>query len=121
MYEDKLSEYTRLRGEPYARGEMSAEEKRVDELVRKFLNRLKPAGLQRWVAYRDESEFKRVRLRDMLWHVFEEELQHRGELNALFWLMDIDPPITGWDPWVEGREVISETAYRRLRGSRRTC
>jgi uncharacterized damage-inducible protein DinB len=34
------------------------------------------------------------RLRDLLRHMVEEELQHRGELNALFWQMDVRPPLS---------------------------
>jgi uncharacterized damage-inducible protein DinB len=33
-------------------------------------------------------------LRDLLRHMVEEELQHRGELNALFWQMDVRPPLS---------------------------
>ena len=46
----------------------------------------------------------------MLWHLVEEELQHRGELNALFWQIDIDPPHTDWLDWkVEIGEVKPST------------
>jgi uncharacterized damage-inducible protein DinB len=41
-------------------------------------------------------------VRDMLWHLLEEELQHRGELNALLWQMDVDPPILDWLTWKFG-------------------
>jgi uncharacterized damage-inducible protein DinB len=37
-------------------------------------------------------------LADIIWHMHEEELQHRGELNAMFWQMDIDPNATAWWP-----------------------
>jgi uncharacterized damage-inducible protein DinB len=37
-----------------------------------------------------------VSLADIMWHMLEEELQHRGEPNALFWQMDIDPPADAW-------------------------
>jgi uncharacterized damage-inducible protein DinB len=33
-------------------------------------------------------------LRDLLRHMVEEELQHRGELNALFWQMNVSPPLS---------------------------
>ena len=42
-----------------------------------------------------------VSVRDVLWHLVEEELQHRGELNALLWQMDVDAPIFDWIDWVE--------------------
>lgn len=42
-----------------------------------------------------------VSVRDALWHLVEEELQHRGELNALLWQIDVDPPIFDWIKWVD--------------------
>jgi uncharacterized damage-inducible protein DinB len=35
---------------------------------------------------------------DILVHVFEEEVHHRGELIALFWQMGIEPPLIGYPP-----------------------
>ena len=35
-------------------------------------------------------------LRTIIWHMVEEELQHRGEMNALFWQMNIDAPTRAW-------------------------
>ena len=35
----------------------------------------------------------------MLWHLVEEELQHRGEVNALLWQINVDPPVTNWFDW----------------------
>jgi uncharacterized damage-inducible protein DinB len=35
---------------------------------------------------------------DILVHVFEEEIHHRGELIALFWQMGIEPPVIGYPP-----------------------
>lgn len=40
-----------------------------------------------------------VPIREVLWHLVEEELQHRGELNALLWQMDVTPPIESWIEW----------------------
>jgi uncharacterized damage-inducible protein DinB len=40
-------------------------------------------------------------VRDMLWHLVEEEPQHRDELNALLWQLDVDPPILDWIDWVK--------------------
>ena len=33
---------------------------------------------------------------DILVHIFEEEVHHRGELMALFWQMGIEPPVIGY-------------------------
>jgi len=35
-------------------------------------------------------------LRTIVWHMVEEELQHRGEMNALFWQMDVNAPTRAW-------------------------
>ena len=38
----------------------------------------------------------RVNLRTIIWHLLEEELQHRGEMNALFWQSDVEAPTRAW-------------------------
>jgi uncharacterized damage-inducible protein DinB len=40
-----------------------------------------------------------VPIREVLWHLVEEELQHRGELNALLWQIDVDAPVFSWIDW----------------------
>jgi uncharacterized damage-inducible protein DinB len=37
-----------------------------------------------------------VTAEDVLVHVFEEEVHHRGELIALLWQMNVEPPSMGW-------------------------
>jgi uncharacterized damage-inducible protein DinB len=46
--------------------------------------------------------------RGTLLHVIEHELQHRGELNALLWQIDVEPPIMDWDEF----EKIWSTTYK---------
>jgi len=41
-----------------------------------------------------------LRARQLLHHMIEEQLQHIGELNALFWQLNIDPPVTEYMDWV---------------------
>ena len=44
---------------------------------------------------------------DICWHMVEEELQHRGEINALLWQMDIDPRLQTTEiGWMPGRKAI---------------
>jgi uncharacterized damage-inducible protein DinB len=38
----------------------------------------------------------KLNLRTVIWHLVEEELQHRGEMNALFWQMDVEAPTRAW-------------------------
>jgi hypothetical protein len=37
-----------------------------------------------------------TRLADIAWHMVEDQLQQVGELNALLWQMDLDPPTHAW-------------------------
>ena len=37
-----------------------------------------------------------VSVEDVLIHLFEEEVHHRGELIALFWQMGVEPPSMSW-------------------------
>jgi len=37
-----------------------------------------------------------VTAEDVLIHVFEEEVHHRGELIAMLWQMGAEPPIMSW-------------------------
>jgi uncharacterized damage-inducible protein DinB len=36
-------------------------------------------------------------------HVIEHELQHRGELNALLWQIDVEPPVLDWATFEEAQ------------------
>jgi len=87
-------------------GEIARFESELQAQVDHFLGGLVEGDLQRRIPvpkkvashYRDST----VLLRDILWHLVEEELQHRGELNALLWQMDVDAPILSWIKWAEG-------------------
>lgn len=72
------------------------------EMVR-FLNGLTEEDLDRTFRIPKGGGFPSdlvLSVRDMLWHLVEEELQHRGELNALLWQFDVDPPIFDWIDWI---------------------
>jgi uncharacterized damage-inducible protein DinB len=99
-YEGKLPDSSKeLSGRIKSIQELKEEEKRVDSAVLKFVEALSPSDLDSTFDTSDQLNKWRFTLRQMLWHLVEEELQHRGELNALFWQMDIDPPITDWLDW----------------------
>lgn len=96
FYEGKVSEYEPLSiGKRYTRNETEAEEKKVDSHITSLLEKLTPDDLEREVQVRDNGETLQFQLRGILIHMIEEELQHRGELNVLFWQLDIDPPLMG--------------------------
>ena len=85
--------------------EVSALEAEVDDYMDDFMQRLSAEDLKKSFQYTvGKGKSKKVRTRilgDMLWHMIEEELQHRGELNALLWQDDIEPPVTSWFEWKE--------------------
>ena len=74
---------------------------RVARSSRRLARSLTPARLHRRFVVRgtsgDGKSFEmRMNLRTIIWHMVEEELQHRGELNALFWQQDMDAPTRSW-------------------------
>ena len=105
VYTDKVSERMLLRDTGLSLGEIKQEEHKIDAFVKMFLRKLSIKDLTKAVAWHEvDSKGKswriKITMRDMLWQLVGEELQHRGELNALFWQIDVDPPITEWvDFW----------------------
>jgi uncharacterized damage-inducible protein DinB len=78
---------------------LKKEAKEMDPYILNFTAELKPADLSRWIERTRDGEPFKFNVRNMMWHLVEEELQHRGELNALLWQSNVDPPITGWGTW----------------------
>jgi len=69
----------------------------VEKRMKEYLKSLSSAGLRKtYVVTGEEHKSARITAEDILIHVFEEEVHHRGELNALLWQMGIDPPPMGW-------------------------
>jgi uncharacterized damage-inducible protein DinB len=68
-------------------------EKRMDN----YLQLLSPAKLTEILtATDDDGKPVEVTAEDVLIHVFEEEVHHRGEFIALLWQMGIEPPLMSW-------------------------
>jgi len=78
-------------------GEVKSYMGHVEKRMQEYLSSLSSAGLKKMYTVTGE-EHKRARItaEDVLVHLVEEEIHHRGELNALLWQMDIDPPPMGW-------------------------
>ncbi len=98
---DRLGEYRRLRTRVKSVSEARLRESEVDSLVIKYVECLKPTDLKRNIVWHDGAKVKKATLDTILHHMIEEELQHRGEINAVLWQMNVDPPVTGWDDWIE--------------------
>ncbi len=79
--------------------ELKGDAERMSPQILEFVQRLRPEDLGRWIDRPRDGEPFRFNVKNMLWHLIEEELQHRGELNALLWQFDVDPPVTGWGAW----------------------
>jgi len=71
--------------------------KRVENRIHEYLSSLTTANLNNRFTVTDENgKTFRVTAEDILIHVFEEEVHHRGELIALLWQMNVEPPPMGW-------------------------
>jgi uncharacterized damage-inducible protein DinB len=69
----------------------------VEDRMREYLDALTPEGLsKKYAVTNDAGETIQVSAEDVLIRVFEEEVHHRGEIIALMWQMDIEPPLMGW-------------------------
>lgn len=105
-HEESREASTRVRGRVHTIQELKEEEKKMDSTFMDLVEGLNSSDLDDTFEISDNSNKWRYTLRQMLWHLVEEELQHRGELNALFWQIDVDPPITDWIDWrVEVGEI----------------
>jgi uncharacterized damage-inducible protein DinB len=69
----------------------------VETRMRDYLNSLSTGGLEKkYTVTNDADETIEITAEDVLIHVFEEEVHHRGELIALLWQMGVEPPLMGW-------------------------
>jgi uncharacterized damage-inducible protein DinB len=83
-------------GRRYTRAEAAKEMRDVDRVLRSVLGTLTVKDLDRKITnpfYKREK----IELRIILVHMIEEELQHRGEMNALLWQAGKDPPVIGYN------------------------
>lgn len=104
VYNNRMPEWKRLREEKrYSRKEVAEEERKIDSYVMNFVNSLRPKDL--YTPMRDQTGRGTIELRKMLLHMVEEELQHRGELNALLWRMNVEPPITQFQDYLNSKSV----------------
>jgi uncharacterized damage-inducible protein DinB len=84
----KFEEYTTLK-------EIETYMEQVEKRMHDYLETLSPENLKK--KYEGWGRRKgKATTEDILVHVFEEEVHHRGELVALFWQMGIEPPRIGY-------------------------
>ena len=87
----KFEEYKTLK-------EIGAYMELVENRMNKYLKSLSPEDLKKKYSGRRNGKLETVTAEDILVHVFEEEVHHRGELIALFWQMGVKPPVIGYPP-----------------------
>jgi uncharacterized damage-inducible protein DinB len=87
----KFEEYKTLK-------EIGAYMRHIENRMSKYLKSLSPEDLKKEYKGRRKERPETVTAEDILVHVFEEEIHHRGELIALFWQMGIKPPVIGYPP-----------------------
>ena len=74
-------------------------EKRLDKATLRFVDGLRPSDLDRRIFFEIKGRKGSMTWEEGLWHLVEEELQHRGEMIALLWEDDIEPPWTNFPRW----------------------
>jgi len=83
--------------------DVAREEEEIDAYLLGLMQRLTPSDLEKsfefTYAHGKGRRKGRAKLGNLLWHLVEEELQHRGEINALLFQENISPPITDWFDW----------------------
>ena len=78
----------------------SAEE--TEAKTKDYLAKLTPAELERKVEFsRPNTQPMLVRVEDILIHTALENIHHFGELIALLWQMDVEPPHMGWLGYIQ--------------------
>ena len=71
--------------------------KQVEARLERYTSRLDLQGLNaEYSVKNDAGETITVTAEDVLIHIFEEEVHHRGELIGLLWQMGVEPPLMGW-------------------------
>jgi len=105
VYNDRISESTDLREKrKYSKKEVAREERKIDSRVMNFVNSLRSRDLDKVLTVHEgPNQMLTIKISVMLLHMIEEELQHRGELNALLWQMNVEPPIIEYQDYAKSR------------------
>jgi uncharacterized damage-inducible protein DinB len=74
-------------------------EGQIDSASLDFVDRLRVSDLGRKIWFNIKGCKFSLTWEDTLWHMVEEELQHRGEIIALLWAEDIEPPWANYMRW----------------------
>jgi uncharacterized damage-inducible protein DinB len=115
VYHDRVREYPLARFRTRVRTLKGAQRAMAQTTreIHRFVGRLKARDLDRVIEFTAPANDEwtrwlreRITMRAMLWHMVEEELQHRGEMNALLWRHGIEPPVLGIHEWSDGKTIL---------------
>ena len=99
---DVLTEETLWSGKDYDQytscSDIQAYMEHVENRMHNYLSTMQPQTLSKNCTIKDDATQKTtvVTAEDILIHVFEEEVHHRGELIALLWQIGVEPPMMSW-------------------------
>jgi uncharacterized damage-inducible protein DinB len=98
--QNRQESHSEVKG-PLTKQEIQQQVERVAGVGRELAKSLTPTRLNesfvvRGVQGNGKPYEMKVNLRTIIWHLVEEELQHRGEINALLWQIDVDAPTRSW-------------------------
>ena len=69
----------------------------VEAETNEYLEKLTDEKLQSVFEFKGrDGNINRNKIEDILMHVVEEEIHHRGEILCIYWQHDIQPPYTGY-------------------------
>lgn len=81
---------------------LRTDEKYIQTQIQRVMAELTESDLSRTITRtkgKGSDHDCQVPVREAFWHLVEEELQHRGEVNALLWQIDVEAPIYDWIDW----------------------
>jgi uncharacterized damage-inducible protein DinB len=99
-------------GSPPNLADVRKDEKYIQTQIQRIMSDLTEADLDRTVhRLKDQGSTHDcdIPIREVLWHLVEEELQHRGEINALLWQIDVEAPVFDWIDWGHAAGRIRDT------------
>jgi uncharacterized damage-inducible protein DinB len=74
----------------------------VEAETNEYLKTLTDEKLQSVFEFKGwDGKTNRNKIEDILMHVIEEEIHHRGELLCIYWQNDIKPPYTSYTGYVD--------------------
>lgn len=87
----KFEDYTSLK-------DVEVYMQKVEKCMHDYFKTLSSGELNKKHQFSGSGKLEELTTEDILIHIFEEEIHHRGELIALFWQMGIEPPVIGYPP-----------------------